>query len=103
MIVPSAGIPATVLSDVDFKLRAHSVLGQLGKIVTSVALRRIHRSRRWPRRTISACWLLPLSRPVECNTASHQLMLLRAMGRRSLLPILWSHNGFLNVGCGYAA
>jgi len=35
VIVPSAGIPATVLSDVDFKLRAHSVLGQLGKIVTS--------------------------------------------------------------------
>jgi hypothetical protein len=25
------------------------------------------------------------------------------MGRRSLLRILWSHNGFLNVGCEYAA
>jgi hypothetical protein len=35
VIVPNAGIPATVLSDVDFKLRSHSVLGQLGKIVTS--------------------------------------------------------------------
>jgi hypothetical protein len=35
VIVPNAGIPATVLSDVDFKLRSHPVLGQLGKIVTS--------------------------------------------------------------------
>jgi hypothetical protein len=35
VIVPNAGIPTTVLSDVDFKLRSHSVLGQLGKIVTS--------------------------------------------------------------------
>jgi hypothetical protein len=35
VIVPNAGIPATVLSDIDFKLRSHSVLGQLGKIVTS--------------------------------------------------------------------
>jgi hypothetical protein len=29
VIVPNAGIPATVLSDVDFKLRSHLVLGQL--------------------------------------------------------------------------
>jgi hypothetical protein len=35
VIVPNGGIPATVLSDVDFKLRSHSLLGQLGKIVTS--------------------------------------------------------------------
>jgi hypothetical protein len=35
VIVPNAGIPSTVLSDVDFKLRSHSVLGQLGKFVTS--------------------------------------------------------------------
>lgn len=34
VIVPNAGIPATVLSDVDFKLRSHAVLGQLGKAVT---------------------------------------------------------------------
>ena len=34
---------------------------------------------------------------------AHQLMLLREMGRRNLLQILWSHNGFLNVGCEYAA
>jgi hypothetical protein len=38
VIVPNAGIPATVLSDVDFKLRSHSVLGQLGKTVTSPAI-----------------------------------------------------------------
>jgi hypothetical protein len=35
VIVPNAGIPATVMSDVDFKLRSHSVLGQFGKIVTA--------------------------------------------------------------------
>ncbi|MEX3738526.1 hypothetical protein [Mycolicibacterium porcinum] len=35
VVVPNAGIPPSVLSDVDFKLRAHSVLGQLGKAVTS--------------------------------------------------------------------
>ncbi|WP_327114063.1 hypothetical protein OHB12_33360 [Nocardia sp. NBC_01730] len=35
VIVPNAGIPPTVLADVDFKLRSHSVLGQLGKFVTS--------------------------------------------------------------------
>lgn len=35
VIVPNAGIPATVLSDVDFKLRSHAVLGQLGKSITS--------------------------------------------------------------------
>jgi hypothetical protein len=35
VIVPNAGIPATVLSDVDFKLRSHSALGELGKVVTS--------------------------------------------------------------------
>ena len=56
-----------------------------------------------PRRNVSACWLLPLSRPVECNTVAHQMMFLRSMGRRILLRILFSHNGFLNVGCEYAA
>jgi hypothetical protein len=35
VIVPNADIPPAVMADVDFKLRAHSVLGQLGKIVTS--------------------------------------------------------------------
>lgn len=35
VVVPNAGIPPNVLSDVDFKLRAHSVLDQLGKAVTS--------------------------------------------------------------------
>ncbi|MBV8180428.1 MAG: hypothetical protein JO045_16820 [Mycobacterium sp.] len=35
VVVPNAGIPPNVLSDVDFKLRAHPVLGQLGKFVTS--------------------------------------------------------------------
>jgi hypothetical protein len=35
VIVPNAGIPATVLADVDIKLRSHTALGQLGKIVTS--------------------------------------------------------------------
>lgn len=35
VVVPNAGIPPSVLSDVDFKLRSHSVLGQLGKKVTS--------------------------------------------------------------------
>ncbi|WP_236057309.1 hypothetical protein [Mycobacterium sp. SM1] len=35
VVVPNAGIPPNVLSDVDFKLRAHSVLGQLGKLVMS--------------------------------------------------------------------
>ena len=34
---------------------------------------------------------------------AHPLMLLREMGRRSILRILWSHNGFLNVSCEYAA
>lgn len=38
VIVPNAGIPATVLSDVDFKLRSHLMLGQLGKIVTSPSI-----------------------------------------------------------------
>lgn len=38
VIVPNAGIPATVLSDVDFKLRSHSVLGHIGKTVTSPAI-----------------------------------------------------------------
>lgn len=35
VIVPNAGIPPTVLSDFDFKLRSHAVLGTLGKFVTS--------------------------------------------------------------------
>jgi hypothetical protein len=35
VIVPNAGIPSNVLADVDIKLRAHSVLGQLGRPVTS--------------------------------------------------------------------
>jgi hypothetical protein len=35
VIVPNSGIPPAVMADVDIKLRAHSVLGQLGKIVTS--------------------------------------------------------------------
>ncbi len=35
VIVPNGGIPPNVLSDVDFKLRSNSVLGQLGKFVTS--------------------------------------------------------------------
>lgn len=34
VIVPNAGIPPNVLSDVDFKLRSHEVLGKLGKFVT---------------------------------------------------------------------
>jgi hypothetical protein len=38
VVVPNAGIPATVLSDVDFKLRSHPVLGQLGKMVTTPAV-----------------------------------------------------------------
>jgi hypothetical protein len=35
VVVPNSGIPPAVMADVDIKLRAHSVLGQLGKIVTS--------------------------------------------------------------------
>lgn len=35
VIVPNSGIPPAVMADVDIKLRAHSVLGQLGKMVTS--------------------------------------------------------------------
>ena len=35
VVVPNAGVPATVFADIDTKLRAHSVLGQLGKDVTS--------------------------------------------------------------------
>lgn len=35
VVVPNTGIPPVVLADVDIKLRAHSVLGQLGKSVTS--------------------------------------------------------------------
>jgi len=35
VIVPNAGIPSNVFADVDIKLRAHSVLGQLGRLVTS--------------------------------------------------------------------
>lgn len=35
VIVPNSGIPPAVMADVDIKLRAHSVLGKLGKIVTS--------------------------------------------------------------------
>lgn len=35
VIVPNSGIPPAVMADVDIKLRAHAVLGQLGKIVTS--------------------------------------------------------------------
>ncbi len=35
VVVPNAGVPATVFADIDTKLRAHSVLGQLGKNVTS--------------------------------------------------------------------
>ena len=34
---------------------------------------------------------------------AHQLMLLRSMDRRGALRTLWSHNGFLNVGCEHAA
>jgi hypothetical protein len=35
VVVPNAGIPATVFADIDIKLRSHPVLGQLGKNVTS--------------------------------------------------------------------
>lgn len=35
VIVPNSGIPPAVMADVDIKLRAHEVLGQLGKTVTS--------------------------------------------------------------------
>ena len=56
-----------------------------------------------PGRNILACWLLPLSRLVECNKVAHKMMFLRWMGRRILLRILLSHNGFLNVGCEHAA
>jgi hypothetical protein len=35
VIVPNAGVPATVFADIDTKMRAHPVLGQLGKNVTS--------------------------------------------------------------------
>src|SRR6478609_4719184 len=56
-----------------------------------------------PGRNILACWLLPLSRLVECNKVAHKMMFLRWMGRRIPLRILLSHNGFLNVGCEYAA
>jgi hypothetical protein len=35
VVVPNAGIPATVFADIDMKMRGHSVLGQLGKNVTS--------------------------------------------------------------------
>lgn len=38
VVVPDAGIPPTVLSDIDFKLRSHSALGQLGKSVTAPAI-----------------------------------------------------------------
>lgn len=38
VIVPNAGIPATVFADVDIKLRSHPVLGQLGKNVTSPSI-----------------------------------------------------------------
>lgn len=33
--MPNAGVPATVFADIDTKMRAHPVLGQLGKNVTS--------------------------------------------------------------------
>ena len=42
MVVPNAGIPATVLSDVDFKLRSYSALGQLDKAVTSPGILTYH-------------------------------------------------------------
>lgn len=35
VVVPNAGVPATVFADIDLKLRSHSVLGKLGKNVTS--------------------------------------------------------------------
>jgi len=35
VVVPNAGVPATVFADIDTKMRAHPVLGQLGKNVTS--------------------------------------------------------------------
>lgn len=35
VVVPNAGIPATVFADIDIKMRSHQVLGQLGKKVTS--------------------------------------------------------------------
>ncbi|WP_174565357.1 hypothetical protein [Rhodococcoides yunnanense] len=35
VVVPNGGIPPNVLSDVDLKLRSHSVLGELGRFVTS--------------------------------------------------------------------
>lgn len=35
VIVPNSGIPPAVTADVDLKLRAHAVLGQRGKFVTS--------------------------------------------------------------------
>lgn len=42
VVVPNAGIPATVLSDVDFKLRSYSALGQLDKAVTSPGILTYH-------------------------------------------------------------
>lgn len=35
VVVPNAGVPATVFADIDTKLRSHSVLGKLGENVTS--------------------------------------------------------------------
>ncbi|CAM5707404.1 hypothetical protein MAUB1S_05166 [Mycolicibacterium aubagnense] len=35
VIVPNSGIPPNALANVDIKLRAHSVLGQMGRAVTS--------------------------------------------------------------------
>jgi hypothetical protein len=93
VIVPNAGIPATVLSDVDFKLRSHALLGQLGKIVTCPGIL-IHRElqvfeglceRRFPKKFVEilAQWrgFCTNSMPVRPQTFLDMIGVDRPMGK----------------------
>lgn len=80
VIVPNAGIPATVFADVDIKMRSHTVLGQLGKNVTSPGILIYHElqvfeglcERRFPRAFVEvlARWRLQCtaSMPIRPQT-----------------------------------